>query len=121
MSLWSTVDEERVREAVHAFVDAFASDFVIGFLFEGKDLERIAVHEFELARAHLGGEGGYGGRPIGKLHGPLRINRGHFRRRLTILRHVLSEKGLPDAFIEAWIAHDQALEAVVTNGIDCLD
>jgi truncated hemoglobin YjbI len=121
VSLWQTADEAAVRDAVRAFVQAFAEDFVIGFLFEGKDLERIAVHEFELARAHLGGEGAYAGRPIGKLHGPLRINRGHFRRRLTILRHVLSEEGLPDALIDAWIAHDQSLEDVVTNGIDCLE
>jgi truncated hemoglobin YjbI len=106
---------------VERLVQAFAADFVIGFLFEGKDLARIARHELELARAHLGGPAAYGGRPIGAAHGPLRINRGHFRRRLTILRHILTDEGVAEGIIEGWVAHDARLESVVTTGEDCVD
>lgn len=121
MSLYDRIDEQQLARAVESFVDAFFSDFVIGFLFEGKDRDRIVRHERELASAHLGGPSRYTGRPIGVVHGPLRINKGHFRRRLTILRHILEQQGVDPAVIEAWVAHDQALEAVVTNGLDCLD
>lgn len=118
---YEQVGEARLARAVEAFVDAFFRDFVIGFLFEGKDRARIVRHELELARAHLGGPSAYSGRPIGAVHGPLRINTGHFRRRLAILRHVLGEQGLPAEVIEAWVAHDAALEKVVTTGRDCTD
>ncbi|HHO54706.1 MAG TPA: hypothetical protein ENK18_28500, partial [Deltaproteobacteria bacterium] len=103
-----------------AFVSRMHGDFIVGYLFEGRALDRIVQHEAELAISHLGGEASYTGRPIGAVHRPLRINRGHFRRRLAILRTLLSERGVPEDIIERWIAHDAALEAVVTDGIDCV-
>lgn len=118
---YEVVGEARLAAAVRRCVQAFANDFVIGFLFEGKDLERVARHELELARAHLGGPSAYSGRPVGAVHGPLRINRGHFRRRLAIVRHVLEEEGFPEDVIASWIAHDAKLEPVVTTGQDCVD
>ena len=118
---YETLGEKRLASLVERLVQAFAADFVIGFLFEGKDLDRVARHELELARAHLGGPAAYGGRPIGAVHGPLRINRGHFRRRLAIVRHVLTEEGVPGHIIDDWLAHDARLESVVTTGEDCVD
>lgn len=121
MSTYEEIGEQRLTEVVQAFVDAFFRDFVIGFLFEGRDRERIVRHELELARAHLGGPAAYRGRPLGSVHQPLKINRGHFRRRLAILRHVLVDQGLSAEVVEAWVAHDAALEAVVTTGADCVE
>ena len=105
---------------VRAFVDRMAKDFVIGFRFEGKDLDRIAHHEAELAAAHLGGPRSYTGRSIGETHAPLRINRGQFRRRLAVLATVLREHAVPEDVIERWIAHDAALESVVADPTDCV-
>lgn len=102
-----------------AFIDRVADDFIIGFLFVGRDLDRIKAHEVELAAAHLGGPRAYTGRPIHRVHGPLRINRGQFRRRLALLRTVLRERGVPDDLIARWIAHDERFEAAVTDGTDC--
>ncbi len=102
------------------FVQRMHDDFIVGYLFEGRDLARIAEHEASLAVAHLGGEARYGGRPIGAVHRPLKINRGHFRRRLAILRTVLAEHDLPAPVLERWIAHDRRLESVVTDGTDCV-
>ena len=112
---------EGLTRVVRAYVDRFAADFIIGFLFEGRDLARIVRHEVELAAGHLGGPSGYGGRPLAAAHRPLRINRGHFRRRLAILRHILAEQGVPDDIIDGWVAHDAALETVVTTGRDCTE
>lgn len=101
------------------FVDRMFGDFVIGFLFERRDSDRILRHEIELASAHLGGPARYTGRPIGSVHQPLRIHRGHFQRRMAVLRTVLAECDVPADIAERWIAHDAALEDVVAEPIDC--
>ena len=112
--------EAGLRRVVEAFVDRFYDDFIIGFLFVGRDKAKIARHEAELAAAHLGGPRRYAGRPLGEAHGPLKINRGHFRRRLAILEHVLREQGVPEDVIARWVAHDRRLERIVTTGVDCV-
>ncbi len=112
--------EEAVRAHVEAFVARIFDDMIIGFHFEGHDRARIARHELELASTHLGGELGYRGRPIAGAHRPLRINRGQFRRRLAIVRTVLTERGVPADVVERWIAHEQRLERVITDGTDCV-
>ncbi|MEZ4241783.1 MAG: tetratricopeptide repeat protein [Myxococcota bacterium] len=112
--------EAAVEALVARFVRRMAADFVIGFQFQGKDLDRIAHHEAELALAHLGGRRHYGGRSLGEVHAPLRINRGQFRRRLAVLRATLEDEGVPSDVIERWIAHDQALEGAIAGPTDCL-
>lgn len=104
---------------VRAFVHRFAADFIIGYLFEGRDLERIIKHETAHACEHLGGPERYQGRPIHKVHRPLRINAGHFRRRLAIMRTVLRERQVSEPIIERWIAADARLQAAVVDGTDC--
>lgn len=113
--------EPVLRRVVDRFVDRFFADFIIGFLFEGKDRARIKIHEAALAAAHLGGPKAYAGRPLGEAHLPLKINKGHFRRRLAILRQVLAEEGVPADVIGHWIATEQALEPVITTNLDCVE
>lgn len=108
-----------VRALVAAYVERFAADFIIGFLFEGRDLERIIGHEADLAARHLGGPARYAGRPLDVVHRPLRINAGHFRRRLAIVRTVLRERGVDEGVIARWIAAEQRLEAAIVDGTDC--
>lgn len=112
--------EDGLRRVIDAFVDRMFADFIIGFLFEGKDRDRIKRHEFELAAQHLGGPFRYAGRPVAPTHRPLRINKGQFRRRLALLRTVAREHGVPDDVIERWLAHDRALERTITDGTDCV-
>ena len=110
---------EGVKRLIDRFDDRVASDFIIGFFFEGVDLNRVKKMEASLACVHLGGTGDYAGRPIGKAYSPYPINAGHFRRRLAILRTVLTEQGVDPGIITRWIAHDQSLEGRVTNGEEC--
>jgi truncated hemoglobin YjbI len=105
--------------ALTDFVQRMAGDFIIGWLFEGRDLQAITRHEISFATAHLGGGGTYAGRPLGKVHQALPINRGMFRRRLSLLRTVLLEHGLPDDVVERWMAHDERLLPVISNGAEC--
>lgn len=111
--------EPGIAAHIDAFVDRVAADFIIGFLFQGRDLARVKARETELACMHRGGPVRYAGRPLGAVHQPLRINRGHFRRRLAILRTVLSERGVPDEIIDRWIRHEQRLEPAIVDGTDC--
>jgi truncated hemoglobin YjbI len=121
MSAWDTLGgEDKVRAIVRALVARMAGDFVIGFLFEGRDHERIARHELELASAHLGGPRAYEGRPLGDVHQPLKINLGHFRRRLSLLSLVLEEHGVPADIARAWIAREAALQDVISTGVECV-
>ena len=113
------------REAVRGLVDRFvrraATDMIIGFFFDGKDLEKIIRHETELACLQLGGPSVYTGRSLQAAHKPLKINRGQFRRRLAILRTTLREEGVSEAIVERWVDLNQADEHHVVIDRDCVD
>lgn len=111
---------EAVRALVQRFVRRMAADFVIGFRFEGKDLERIAHHEAELAVSHLGGPPAYSGRSLAHVHAPMRLNRGQFLRRIAVLRAELEDSGAPADVIERWVAHDESLEPAIAGPGDCV-
>ncbi len=111
--------EPGIARLMDRFVDRVAADWVIGFLFTGRDLDRIKHHEAALAVQHRGGPAAYAGRPLRAVHAPLRINRGHFRRRLALLRTVLAEEGVSSDIIDRWIRHEQRLEAAIVDGTDC--
>ena len=119
-------DYERIGGAaelevlITAFIDRVYADFIIGFLFIGKDRERIIRHEIEHASAHLGGPSEYRGRPMPAVHKPLKINAGHFRRRLAILRTVLLQHQVDHGVIDRWISANQRLESSITDGTECL-
>jgi truncated hemoglobin YjbI len=112
--------EAVVRPVVDAFVRRMASDFIIGFFFAGKDLEKIVQHEFEHAAAVLGADVPYRGAPIPSLHQPLRINAGHFRRRLAILVQELDRANVPPVVKEAWLDAQRRMERRITDGTDCV-
>lgn len=109
-----------IEALVRAYVDRFFDDFVIGFLFEGKDRERIVRHETAFAAAHFGAEVIYRGRGLRQTHKPLKINAGHFRRRLALVRTVLLEHEVPGDLVERWVETEQRFEDTITNGTDCL-
>jgi truncated hemoglobin YjbI len=112
---------ERVTAVTRRFVDEMAADPIIGFLFAGKDLGRIAVHEAELALALFGAGERYTGRPLASLHRALRVHRGHFRRRLFVLRRVLAAEGIPEELVERWVAHHASMEAAIVSPTDCVE
>ena len=111
--------KEGVSRIMTEFIHRVSEDFIIGFLFQGRDLSRIIRHETELAVQHLSGEGTYTGRPMARVHRPLKINRGQFRRRLAILRVVLQANQVPKEICERWLEHNQKMERIVTDGTDC--
>ena len=109
-----------LRRLMERFVREMSTDFVIGFLFEGKDLARISQHEAELASGLFGGAMPYQGRPLASLHRAMRIHRGHFRRRLFVLRRTLEAEAVPPDLVERWIAHHASMEHAIVLDADCL-
>lgn len=112
--------EEGLRRIVEAFVQRERIDPIIGFLFDGVDLERLVRHEVAFAAQHLGGPRAYSGRPLAEAHGPRRIHRGWFRRRLALLRQTLTDAGAPPEVIAGWLERERRLEPLVTDGTDCV-
>lgn len=112
--------EATVERVITAFIDRVFDDMIIGFMFIGKDKQRIIRHEIEHALQHLGGKSSYLGRPIPAVHRPLPISHGHFRRRIALLKVVLQENEIPPPVIERWVQANQRLESAVVQGGDCL-
>jgi hemoglobin len=120
MSDWEDLGgEAAVRGHLLAFLGRMSTDFIVGFLFEGRDLARLADLELGHVARILGGPVPYAGRPLAVAHRPLRINRGQFRRRLALLRTVLRERGVADDVIGRWVDHDRRFEAAICDGTDC--
>lgn len=111
--------EDAVRAIVGDLIERVRGDFIIGFFFEGRDAATIVQHEASLALSHLRGRNTYTGRPLAAVHQPLRINRGHFRRRLAFLERVLADHEVPADIANRWMAFERALEDVVTDGTEC--
>ena len=105
--------EEGLRRVIDMFVDRVFSDVMIGFIFSGKNRERIREMEYQLAAEQLGGPVVYSGRPIGSVHAPLPIMGGHFDRRRQILLNTLADCGVPEAVQKVWIEHVDALRGDV--------
>ncbi len=117
---YDSIGDEKLRDITGELVSRFADDFIIGFLFLDRNLENIARREYQLAAVHLGGPVKYEGRPLPRVHRPLQINKGQFRRRLAIVRTVLAEFEVDPAIIERWVAYEASLEKSIVNGDDCI-
>lgn len=111
--------ESAARAIISDFIGRVARDFVIGYLFAGRDLERIITHETAMAVGMLGGPVAYSGRPLGAVHQPLKINAGHFRRRLAFLERTLEAHKVPEDIAARWLEHNRRLERLIVDGTDC--
>lgn len=107
--------EAKLRAIVTDFIERVTSDIMIGFFFRSVDKKRLAEFEFQFARAHLGGEGAYSGRPLRAAHSPHPIMGGHFDRRLRILDQTLRDHGVVDSVRAAWLAHNESLRSHITG------
>ena len=116
---FEVVGADRLRAVIDRFVDRVAQDMIIGFLFAGRDLDRLRRHEYEHAAAALGADLPYTGRPIVPLHRPLRVNAGQFRRRLAILRQEIDRAEIPAEIRDRWLSSQGRLRAAITDGTDC--
>jgi hemoglobin len=119
--LFDQIGGDALRAVIEDFYDRVLSDVMIGFLFIGKDRQRLVDKEWEFTAGLLGGSVRYTGRPIREAHSKVPILGGHFDRRLQILRDTLEAHDVPQQIRQAWIDHSLALRPQVTadEGSEC--
>jgi hemoglobin len=114
-SLYEQIGADALREVIRDFYARVFADVMIGFLFIGKDRQRLIDKEFEFTANFLGADIRYTGKPMRAAHARTPIMGGHFDRRLQILKETLADHDVPAQVREAWIGHILALRAQVTT------
>lgn len=108
--------EEELHRIVHDFYERLFDDMLIGFMFQGHDLDRLVDRQVEYLRARLGdGSIEYTGEPIRAAHESLPITVGHFDRRHELLRETLADWDVPDHVRERWVELDASLRDLVVR------
>jgi hemoglobin len=121
--LFDRIGADRLRAVIEDFYARLFDDVMIGFLFEGKDRQRLIDKEYELTARFLGGGVAYTGRPMREAHARSPILGGHFERRLEILRQTLATHAVDPDVVASWIEHTLALRPQITpdKGSECKD
>ncbi|HET6611909.1 MAG TPA: group 1 truncated hemoglobin [Kofleriaceae bacterium] len=121
-TLFDQIGGDKLLEVIADFYARVLDDVMIGFLFVGKDRERLIAKEWELAARFLGASIRYTGKPLREAHARSPIMGGHFNRRLQILKETLADHDVAPAVKDAWIAHTLALRSqVITDHVECID
>jgi hemoglobin len=110
--------EPKLKAIINTFIDRVFDDRMIGFFFRNADRQRIKAMEYQLAAHFLGAEVKYQGRPLDQVHAKHPIMGGHFARRRQILKETLDLYLVPEPIKEAWLAHTDALRALITSQKD---
>jgi hemoglobin len=121
--LYARIGGDALRAVIVDFYQRVFADVMIGFLFVGKDPQRLIDKEWEFTAHFLGADVEYTGRPMRQAHAASPIFGGHFERRLQILRQTLAAHGVDDEVARAWIEHQQLLRPQITvdRGSECKD
>ncbi|MCX5743773.1 MAG: hypothetical protein NT062_14875 [Proteobacteria bacterium] len=116
------ITREALRAVVTEFYRRVFDDVMIGFMFVGKDRQRLIDKEFEFAANLLGAEGiPYTGRSMRAAHAQHTIFGGHFARRLKVLADVLVDLQVAPEVQRVWLDHTMSLRAQITRdtGSEC--
>jgi hemoglobin len=105
----SVCGEEKLHAIMKDFYQRMSQDILIGFFFDGKDLDHIAKMQAAFLMRAMGATPSYSGKPPAKAHDELApILAGHFDRRLRILEDTLAAHGLSAEDIRTWIDFESA-------------
>ncbi len=97
-----------LQQIMGRLVDQMAQDVMIGFFFSQVNLKKLKVLETAYAASHLGGPS-YRGRDVVQAHRAVPIARGHFARRMQLLRETLAWARVPLEVQERWLGHQLRL------------
>jgi truncated hemoglobin YjbI len=114
--------EPAIRAVLRTLYDRLFADLLVGFLFAGKDKEKLIEHQLWFTARFLGGPSRYEGRPLPEAHAALPLLAGHFDRRHHLLAEVLREHLVPAHVADEWLRVDASLKAaVLKSGQDARD
>ncbi len=105
--------EAKVHAVIQALYDRLFTDPMVGFLFQGKDKERIVSQQVAFTCRFLGGPQRYEGKPLPEAHAALPLLPGHFNRRHELLEQVLTEQNVPEDAKRIWLRIDESLRTSV--------
>jgi len=117
------IGEAKLRAVLTEFYKRVFDDVMIGFLFQGKDRQRLIDREYEFTANLLGADVRYTGRPMRTAHAQSPIFGGHFERRLQILRETMAAHDVDPEVQRVWLDHSLALRPQITTdkGSECKD
>jgi truncated hemoglobin YjbI len=93
-----------------------AGDILIGFFFDGKDLDHIADQQRAFLMRAMGAAPSYSGKAPAQAHDDLPpILAGHFDRRLRILEETLRAHGVSDEDIRIWVKFESAFREQIVE------
>lgn len=122
-TLYHKIGPVTLRAVVEDFYRRVFDDVMIGFLFIGKNRQRLIDMECAFTARFLGANTAYPGRPMRAAHARTPIMGGHFDRRLQILRETLRDHEVDPDVRQSWIDHQLRLRAQVTTDAEseCTD
>jgi hemoglobin len=113
--LYQRIGGDELRRVIAHFYERVFADPMIGFLFAGKNKERLIQKEWELVAGLLGGGVGYTGRSMAEAHARVPITAGHFDRRLVLLQETLEADRVDPDVRRRWLDHARSLRAQLTS------
>lgn len=121
--VFSRIGAAKLRQVVEHFYRQVVVDPMIGFLFDGKDVQRLIELEVQFTARMLGARTAYTGRSMRAAHAEARIFGGHFARRQELLRQSLVALDVDGEVTTAWLAHNEALRSQITpdQGSECAE
>lgn len=101
--------EEGLELILRDFYQRLTQDVLIGYFFDGKDLEHIIHQQKKFLMKAMGATRSYNGKSPARAHEKLPpIWKGHFDRRIRILEGTLQAHGLCAEDIRTWIDFENA-------------
>lgn len=115
-ALGQALGEARILDILRRFYAKMSTDLLIGFFFDGRDLDSIAEMQARFLYRAMGLRPSYAGKSPADAHAALPpILSGHFDRRLVLLEEVLRAEGLDDAQRRVWLAFENAFRDAVVS------
>ncbi len=107
---------ERMHEIIFKFYVRMSNDVMIGFFFAGKNLEEVAKQQTHFILNAAGLIDRFEGKGPSTAHVALPpILRGHFDRRLVLLRETLTAAELDPLLINEWIQFEEGFRSIVVS------
>lgn len=107
---------ETLSDILSDFYKRMSQDILIGFFFDGKDVEAIAMMQKQFLLRAFGETPTYAGKSPANAHLKMPpILEGHFNRRLQLLNQTLRDHGLPESDIQVWLTFENAFKDSIVS------
>ena len=107
---------EKIESILRAFYSQMEKDILVGYFFSGKNLEHIILQQKSFFLRSAGITPSYSGKSPARAHDQLpKILKGHFDRRLVLLKQTLESFGLSQESIRDWISFEESFRKAIVE------